>query len=321
MMKTYLPNVARQLLAAVVLSALASIGAYAVAQDTNVAQGEAGSGDILDEATSQEKPLEQMSEDAATAVKEELMIDSDPVAPAATETVTSVDDVMERLNENLPGIPFSDIVETSVPGLFEVTSGGQIFYVDETAQYLLEGSLIRLSDRRNLTEARMGRIHMGAIQDMDESDMLVFPAHASEDADQARRTITVFTDISCGFCRRMHGEIDTLLENGVTVRYLLFPRAGLGSQGHQDLESVWCADDPQEAMTIAKAGGEIVEKNCDNPIESHVALAQSVGLRGTPLIYTDSGEMIPGYREASSLVTLVNESQPMPETGAAHSDE
>jgi thiol:disulfide interchange protein DsbC len=109
----------------------------------------------------------------------------------------------------------------------------------------------------------------------------------------------------------MHAEIDTLLEEGIRVRYLMFPRAGIGSQGHKDLESVWCADDPLEAMTNAKAGGRIEAKSCSNPIEEHVALAERLGLRGTPLIYTDSGEKIPGYREASALVSMVNNSEPL----------
>lgn len=132
-----------------------------------------------------------------------------------------------------------------------------------------------------------------------------------EPAEPSTRSITVFTDISCGYCRRLHAELDTLLEEGVRVRYLMFPRAGIGSQGHKDLESVWCADNPQEAMTNAKAGGKIVAKSCPNPIEEHVALAERLGLRGTPLIYTDGGEKIPGYREASALVAMVNASEPL----------
>jgi len=80
----------------------------------------------------------------------------------------------------------------------------------------------------------------------------------------------------------------------VRVRYLLFPRAGLDSQAHKDLESVWCADNPQEAMTVAKSGGSVEAKSCENPIELHVTLAEQIGLRGTPLIYLDNGERIPG---------------------------
>lgn len=235
-------------------------------------------------------------------------------AQATSDDATSEDaasqeaaqQVLERLQEQLPGINFTQVGVSVVPGLYEVITDGQIYYVNEQADYLIDGNLIRLSDRANMTDARLGKIHMGLIEELDESSMLIY-----EPTESSNRSITIFTDISCGYCRRLHAELDTLLEGGIRVRYLLFPRAGLGSQGHQDLESVWCADNPQEAMTVAKAGGQIEEKSCDNPIEQHVELAERLGLRGTPLIYTDGGEKVPGYREASALVSMVNSSEPV----------
>jgi len=177
---------------------------------------------------------------------------------------STIDEIGERISARLPGFVISGLTETEVPALYELVSDGRIYYVDESAEYLVDGNLIRLEDRHNITDSRLGGIHMGLIEDIDEKNMLVYePEQAST------RSITVFTDISCGYCRRLHAELDTLLEEGIRVRYLLFPRAGLGSQGHKDLESVWCADNPQEAMTNAKAGGRIVAKSCANPIEGH----------------------------------------------------
>lgn len=243
----------------------------------------------------------QSNSAGASSTESELPMDAIETGALAGPT-----EVLERLREQLPSIAFTDISESTIPGLFEVITDGQIYYVNESAQYLIDGNLIRLSDRANLTDARLGRIHMGLIEQMDEKNMLIY-----EPEEASNRSITVFTDISCGYCRRLHAEIDTLLDDGVRVRYLLFPRAGLGSQGHKDLESVWCADNPQAAMSNAKAGGQIEPKSCDNPIEEHVALAERLGLRGTPLIYTDSGEKVPGYREASVLATMVNGSEPL----------
>lgn len=222
------------------------------------------------------------------------------------EAAVDTDQINARLSERLPGIDISSIEPSQIPGLYELITDGQIYYIDETAEFLIDGSLIRLSDRANLTDSRQGLIHAALIEEIDEQDMLIY-----EPEEPSNRSITVFTDISCGYCRRLHSEIDDLLNAGVRVRYLLFPRAGLGSQGHKDLVSVWCADDPQAAMTNAKAGGKIEPKTCDAPIESHVALAERLGLRGTPLIYTDSGEKVPGYREASVLAGMVNQSTPL----------
>lgn len=225
---------------------------------------------------------------------------------AQAQDDNALDAVRASLTERLPGIQITSIEKSPVPGLYEMITDGQIYYVDESAEFLVDGSLIRLSDRANLTDARQGLIHAALIEEIGEENMLIY-----EPEEPSTRSITVFTDISCGYCRRLHEEIDTLLDAGVRVRYLLFPRAGLGSQGHKDLESVWCADDPQAAMTNAKSGGKIEPASCDNPIESHVALAERLGLRGTPLIYTDSGEKVPGYREATVLAGMVNNSEPL----------
>ena len=227
---------------------------------------------------------------------------TEPEAPHLHKT----DEVMALLEERLPHIPLTGVSESIIPQLYEIITEGQVYYVDETAEFLVDGNLIRLSDGTNLTDTTLGRIHTGFIDEIDEKDMLIYEPEEASD-----RSITIFTDISCGFCRRLHEEIDTLLEGGVRVRYLMFPRAGLGTQSHADLESVWCADNPQDAMTHAKAGGAIEPKTCDNPIESHMELATKVGLRGTPLIYLDSGVKVPGYREAVELTRMVNTSEPL----------
>lgn len=215
-------------------------------------------------------------------------------------------DIKASLAERLPDVTVTSISESPVPGVYELISDGQIYYVAEGARFIFDGDLIDMELRSNLTDARRGTVHLSLIDSLDESQMLIY-----EPEEQSERSITVFTDISCGYCRKLHAELGTLLESGVRVRYLLFPRAGLGSPAHQDLESVWCADNPQDAMTNAKSGGRIIKDNCENPIESHVALAEQVGLRGTPLIYLDNGQMIPGYRAADQLVEMINGSEPL----------
>lgn len=223
----------------------------------------------------------------------------------AAASAADLDTLRANVERQLPGLEMKSIAETPADGLFELVIDGQIYYTDATGEYLIDGSLIRLATRENLTEGRLGTLHMALLQEVGEENMLIYEPDQPSD-----RSITVFTDISCGYCRRLHEKIDTLLDAGVRVRYLMFPRAGLGSQGHKDLESVWCADDPQAAMTNAKLGGSIVPATCDNPIAQHVALAEQVGLRGTPLIYIDSGERIPGFREPEALVEMVNGSKP-----------
>ena len=218
-----------------------------------------------------------------------------------------VEQVKQRLAEKIPQFSSAEVSASTIPGLFEVIVDGMIYYSDESGEYLIDGSLIRVSDRTNMTDARLGKIQMKYIDELDDKDLLIYEPEV-----EPTGTLTVFTDISCGYCRRLHGELDTLLDAGVRVRYLLFPRAGLGSQGHKDLVSVWCAENPQEAMTNAKAGGKIEPATCENPVEMHVELARQLGLQGTPMMFTNRGDKIPGYRPAEALAELIIHGQPEP---------
>ncbi len=213
-----------------------------------------------------------------------------------------------QIDAQIPGMPIKSITATPVAGVYELISDGQIYYINQDASFLLTGNMIDLNTEQNLTELRLGGLHMDLLADIDESNMLIYEPDEPSD-----RSITVFTDISCGYCRLLHEQIDTLLDSGVRVRYLMFPRAGLDTAAHEALESVWCAENPQAAMTTAKAGGQIDAASCDNPIEQHVDVAQQVGLRGTPLIYLDTGERVHGYREAAILAKMVQDGTPYTE--------
>lgn len=210
------------------------------------------------------------------------------------------------LGQRLPSIIIESIEPSPIPGVYELVSGGQIYYASSDGQFIIDGSVIDTVSRENITATRLGGVQLSLINALDESEMLVYePEHTTD------RSITIFTDTSCPYCSKLHAEIDELLDNGIRVRYLMFPRAGLGSESHRELESVWCADDPHTAMTIAKARGVIESNTCDNPIQAHIALAEAVGLRGTPLIYLDSGQSVPGYRPVNELVQMINASSPL----------
>ncbi len=208
--------------------------------------------------------------------------------------------VATNMRAHLGDFDVTSVIESPMKGIYEVVSNGGILYVNEEGTLLIDGNMIDLTTRTSLTDKRLGQLHMSLLTELTEDDMLVY-----QPEEPTGRSITVFTDISCGFCQRLHQEIDTLLENGVAVNYLLFPRAGLGTPAADALESVWCNDNPQEAMTTAKSGGRVPPASCANPMEQHVALAREVGLRGTPLIYLDTGERVPGYRDAQTLVQMV----------------
>src|SRR5690625_383339 len=113
--------------------------------------------------------------------------------------------------------------------------------------------------------------------------------------DDADYELMVFTDVDCGYCRRLHQQIEEYTEAGIRVKYMAFPRAGVGSETYDKMVSIWCADDPQRAMTIAKSGQQPAPARCDNPVEEQYRLGKQLGVTGTPSLITPNGEMIPGY--------------------------
>jgi thiol:disulfide interchange protein DsbC len=121
-----------------------------------------------------------------------------------------------------------------------------------------------------------------------------------------RHTITVFTDVECGYCRKLHSEIAQLNDRGVQVRYLAYPRAGPGTDDWAKMEAVWCSTDRKKAITDAKAGKAIKAAQCSTPIAKQYKLGEQLGVRGTPAIFTDSGEYIGGYLAPDQMVSKLD---------------
>ena len=222
------------------------------------------------------------------------------------------------LGEKMPKLEITEIAETPVPGVLELLSGGEIYYLTPDARYMIDGNLLDLESEVNLTARRKGKAHMSLINAVSEDKMIIFPAKS-----EPKRVMTVFTDTTCPYCSKLHAEVAKLQDSGVEVRYLLYPRAGMGSPAYDELQSVWCAEDQKEALTAIKAGRQIETQQCDNPIAEHIALAREVGLRGTPLVYLDSGDIVNGYRPADQILAAFAQSQPLaagPATETAKSE-
>ena len=208
--------------------------------------------------------------------------------------------VQDRAAELIPDRLPDSVVATPVAGLYEVTFGTQVVYLFEDGQHLLSGDLIDLDRGTNLTEdaRKVGR--KAVINGLDEAGMVVFSPS------ETISSITVFTDTECGYCVRLHNEIDQLLAAGVEVRYLGYPRAGVQSPSFDTLVSVWCSDDPQQAMTDAKSGRTVEPRSCKTEIARHMEAAEGVGVRGTPTIVLQDGKTIPGYVPAGELIPMAH---------------
>ena len=221
-----------------------------------------------------------------------------PLEGAAEEH--ELERLLKALRQKIPGITADSVTASPIDGLYEVEVRGNVIYVTEDGRYGLNGKLIELATGRNLTEGRISKARIRLLDDVPESKMIIF-----EPEDETKYTITTFTDIDCPYCRKMHSEIDELASPGVRVRYLWFPRAGVNSKSHEKAVSVWCADDQRAAMTRAKAGQSLKRKRCENPVLEHMALAEQLGLGGTPMTITETGERIMGYIPPRQLVQRI----------------
>ena len=207
---------------------------------------------------------------------------------------------VERITDSLRDVVQAEpdaVEETPMEGLYQVIYGSQLFYVSADGRFLLEGNLIDLQSRRNLSEDRRGLVRHEQISEMAESDMVIY-----RPTGEVKHSVTIFTDVDCPYCVRIHEEVPELLSKGVQVRYLAFPRAGDGSSTHRKMVSVWCADDRNAAMDRVKGGGNNPVRNCENPVNAQHLLGQAIGVRGTPAIITESGRLIPGYLPAARLL-------------------
>lgn len=218
-----------------------------------------------------------------------LLIAGILAGPTAVAEESVPPEVAAALADLIPGSSPNSIRRSAIPDLYEVVFGPHVVYVTGDGHYMMRGDLIDLSNKTNLTEEKRRLARVSAIEDLGESSMIVFAP------ENPKHTVTVFTDVECPYCAKLHRTVPELNRRGVKVRYLAFPRTGIPSRSYDTMVSVWCSNDPQQAMSDAKFGEHVAPKKCTNPIKQHFALGQLVGVEGTPTIVLDSGQVLPGY--------------------------
>jgi thiol:disulfide interchange protein DsbC len=190
----------------------------------------------------------------------------------------------------------------AVPGYQEVIRNGDVVFVTDDGNYLVQG-LMDLRDKREIAQsgALPGR-RKQAISEIPVSERIVFAPIGSR-----KHTVSVFTDIECGYCRKLHQDIGQYNKLGIAIEYLAFPRAGIGSPDAIKMESVWCSDDRQKALTDAKNGVIVPPRKCESPVKKHYEIGKRVGLKGTPMIVTSDGIALPGYMPPERLLNALDE--------------
>jgi thiol:disulfide interchange protein DsbC len=211
---------------------------------------------------------------------------------AVTINAAAQDDysvVEERIRALAPNVNSIAISETPIEGILEVQVQGDIVYATADGQYLIQGRLMNMETREDLTESAKAGLRKEIIEAIDTSKQITFAP------EEPQYELMVFTDIDCGYCRKLHAQIKEYNDNGIAIHYMAFPRAGVGSRSYEKFVSVWCAADQQGAMTQAKAGSDPEPEQCDNPIAEQYQVGMQLGVTGTPALLTADGKLIPGY--------------------------
>jgi len=203
--------------------------------------------------------------------------------------------VEQRIRELAPSARSIAVSETPIDGILQVQVNGEIVYATADGRYMLQGRVIDLDTQQDLTEQAKATVRKELLDTIDTSKLITFgPEHPAYE-------LTVFTDIDCGYCRKLHSQMAEYNEQGIAIHYMAFPRAGLGSESYDKSVSVWCASDQQTALTEAKAGNDPEPRQCENPVADQYQLGIELGVTGTPALLTSSGELIPGYVPPAAL--------------------
>ncbi len=207
------------------------------------------------------------------------------------------------LQKEMPDMQLQSLSELGDSGLFEAVINDRIYYFTTDGKYLIQGNILSLESRENLTQSRELEIKSDILARQKSEDLIIF---APENPDYM---LTVFTDVDCAYCRKLHEEIDEYNKQGIGIRYMAFPRAGVESESAKKLVEVWCAKDPQQAMTDAKAEREIKDAQIckDNPVIAQFETGQRLGVEGTPALFLENGQMLPGYVPPKRLREILDE--------------
>jgi thiol:disulfide interchange protein DsbC len=226
--------------------------------------------------------------------------------PAHTVPADQSADPRTALLKRLPaGSKIENLKPSPIPGIYEFAAGAEVSYLTADGKYFFDGNLYDMDSRENLTEAQRKHARVAMIGAVPESQMLIFGPK------NPLYTITVFTDVDCAYCRKLHSEMAELNRLGVRVRYLFYPRTGPNTESWKKAEVVWCSPDRNAALTHAKTGAPLdLSKVCaETPVAREYALGQSIGVRGTPAILTEKGDYIEGYMPPRELVQQIKDLQ------------
>ncbi|MGP5211323.1 DsbC family protein [Psychrobacter alimentarius] len=229
---------------------------------------------------------------AATKISAaKVAADNDPAVVEALQTNLTASGIEERIVSAVP---------TDMEGIYWVTAEGlPSFFTDKSGKHIIQGQIIAVGEAQpvDISAALAAKTAQEALKAVDKKEMIIYPAKG-----ETKSVIYAFTDADCGYCRKLHEEMDDINARGIEVRYLAWPRS---QESVPKMEAIWCSQDRNAAMNQAKMGVDVQAPSCANPVQEHMALGARLGVRGTPAVFTETGEQVGGYLPAAQLAEAV----------------
>lgn len=229
-----------------------------------------------------------------------------PLLAASVSGFVHADDAEIKQSLAKLGVQNADIQPAPVAGMKTVLTDSGVLYVTEDGKHFIQGPLYDVSGAQPVNVTN--KLLVGKLNAL-EKEMIVYKSP------QEKHVITVFTDITCGYCHKLHEEMKDYNALGITVRYLAFPRQGLQSQTENDMKGIWCAKDPKKAFDAAMKGETVTGGTCDMNIANHYNLGVQFGIQGTPAIVLSNGTVIPGYQGPKEMKQMLDAHQQLTNIG------
>ncbi len=226
-------------------------------------------------------------------------------AKAADQNALSIvqQNITNKLHEVAPQLVITQVKASRIDGLFEVElAGGERIFSNLDASHFIVGDLFKATSDGivNLTDEDRNAARAIKLASIADKNKIIFTP------EQKKYSVSIFTDVDCVYCQKLHASIQEYLDLGIEIKYLAFPRAGIGSESYKKIVSAWCADDKQQALTRLKLGESIEDKTCDDSVAEQYALGKSIGVQGTPAIVLESGKLVPGFIPAHQLAKILD---------------
>lgn len=212
------------------------------------------------------------------------------------------ENIVSRLAQASPDIKVSSVQPSPIAGLYQVQTAAGILWVAANGEKFIAGDMYNLEANgiSKWIDPAVIAERKSLLAAVDPKDSILFKAEG-----KTKAVVYVFTDVDCGYCRKLNSQMSAYNQLGIEIRYLAYPRAGIQSESADKLITAWCSVDKQQALTLLKEEKQLPKLSCNNPVAAQYALGGRLGIKGTPSFWLQSGELKSGYLSPEELAKLL----------------